>query len=67
MLHRKEEHTRTRFAYERGLYWYEKVKNSISSGNVMTCKAMLKFLQARRIYVHYTNEYQIKAGLPLTK
>lgn len=65
--HRKEVHTRTRFANERALYWYDKIKHSAQSGNVLTCKATLKFLQARKIYIHYTNEFQLRAELPITK
>ena len=66
MIHRKEEHTRCTFAYERGMYWYDKVQYSVKSGNIMKCRAIRKFLQARRIYVHYSQEYQIKENLPLT-
>lgn len=65
--HRKEVHTRTRFANERALYWHDKIKNAAKSGNILTCKATMKFLQARKIYVHYSNEFQLNAKLPIMK
>lgn len=65
---RKEVHTRTRFAHDISIIWFNKMGHSIKSGgNVMSCKATKKFLQARRIYIHYTNEYQLCQRLPLSK
>ena len=64
---RKEIHYRQQFAQERGIYYYRLMKNSLDSGNIFTCKAALKYQQARRIYIHYTNEFQLKLNLPLSK
>ena len=66
-LHRKEEHTRSSFAYNQAVFWYDRIKHSAQSGNILDCKATKKFLQARRIYIHYNNEYQKKEYLPLSK
>ncbi len=64
---RKEIHTRTTFAYEQGLQWYATMQHSVRSGNVFTCRAALKYQQARRIYIHYCNEFQRKQLLPFSK
>lgn len=60
--------TRATYAADRGMYYFERAyKSDLKSGNIMSCLNMQKYLQARRIYVHYTNEYQQCLGLPLTK
>ncbi len=64
---RKEVYSRQKFAYEKGLFYYDKIKHVKDTGNVFSCKSTLKFLQARRIYIHYTNEFQINQELPLSK
>lgn len=64
---RKEVHTRCSFAYERGLHYYSAMKHVLSGGNIFSSRATQKFLQARRIYIHYQNEFQIKQNLPLSK
>lgn len=65
---RREVHTRTAFAYDKALFYFDKTaKQDRKSVNVCSCKTMKKYLQARRIYIHYTNEYQISQGLPLTR
>ena len=66
MTIRKEIHTRSSFAFEEGNRYYKAMKHIQESGNVFTSKATRKFLQARRIYVHYCNEYQSKQDLILT-
>ena len=65
-LIRKEVHTRSRFAIIKGEEYFTKaVKAKITdNGNVFTCKQMQKYLQARRIYIHYTNEFQTLMILP---
>lgn len=63
---RKEVHTRSSFAFKEGQRYYKLMKHIVDSGNVFTSKNTKKFLQARRIYVHYCNEYQICQELPLT-
>jgi len=64
---RKEAHSRRSFAEDKGRFYYEKMKHILNNGNIFNAKATMKYLQARRIYVHYTNEYQQCQGLPLTK
>lgn len=64
---RNEIHTRTIFAHDEGVKWLEKIKHSLASGNIMSCKATNKFLQARRIYIHYTQEFQKSYRLPCIK
>lgn len=64
---RTEVHTRQTFAYERAEYWLKRVNSALKGGNTFTCRATKKFLQARRIYIHYMNEYQIDQNLPLSK
>lgn len=60
---RKEIHTRSKFAYSLA----EKYAKLIDKqGNVLTSKTTRKYLQARRIYVHYSNEFQRNLNLPLT-
>lgn len=63
---RKEIYSRSNFAYSQGVFWYKKIGNSLSSGNIMTCKAALKYQQARRIFIHYSNEFQNNQNLPLS-
>lgn len=65
---RKEVHTRTSFAYDRSEFYFDKMKHYTveKSGNILTNIYTRKFLQARRIYVHYTQEYQLNQYLPLT-
>lgn len=63
---RKEVHIRRSFAEEQGKKWYKTMQHSLNSGNIFTCRAAYKYLQARRIYVHYCNEYQLNQNLPLT-
>lgn len=67
MYIRKEIHSRQSFAYERELFWFDKIKHVVNSGNIFSSKATKKYLQARRIYVHYQNEFQIKQNLPLSE
>lgn len=63
---RKEIHTRTIFAHDMAAHWFERMKNvQKTAGNLCSSVATRKFLQARRIYVHYTREYQKQTGLPL--
>ncbi len=64
---RKEVHSRQSFAYSKGEEWFTKIQNSLRSGNIFSCKATEKWLQARRIYIHYQNEFQINQELPLSK
>lgn len=64
---RKECHTRTTFAYSQGLFWFKRIDNSAKSGNIFSCKATKKFLQARKIYIHYQNEFQKNQDLILSK
>lgn len=63
---RNEVHTRQRFADTMGRLYYKRMENANKSGNIFTSKATMKFLQARRIWVHYANEYQRCQELPLT-
>ena len=63
---RKEVHSRMNFAYDRGLHYYNTIKFSISGGNIFSCRATHKFMQARRIYIHYQNEFQRNQNLPLS-
>lgn len=60
-------HTRCTFAEERARYYYKKMASALNGGNILTCKAALKYQQARRIYIHYTNIFQRHQNLPLTK
>lgn len=63
---RKEVHTRTTFAYEAGVEWFLKINNVVKSGNIFSSRATRKYLQARRIYIHYQNEYQRCQNLTLS-
>jgi hypothetical protein len=67
MAARKEIHTRGSFAYEQGKKWYKNIQHSFDSGNIFSCRATQKYLQARRIYIHYQNEFQLNNNLPLSK
>ncbi len=67
MTVRKEVHTRMSFAYNKGCYYYKLLEQPAKSGNLFTCRVMHKLLKARRIYVHYQNEYQRCQGLKLSK
>lgn len=66
---RKEVHTRTRFAYDVAEVAYRAMQKAKieESGNILSCKHMIRIAKARRIYIHYTNEYQKCQGLPLSK
>ena len=64
---RKEVYTRTTFAYGKAEYWLKRVNSASQGGNILTCVWVNKFLQARRIYIHYTNEFQLNQKLPLSK
>jgi len=64
---RTEVHRRCTFAYERGEHYYNAMKHVLSGGNIFSSRATQKFLQARRIYTHYQNEYQRNQNLPLSK
>lgn len=64
---RPEVHTRMSFAYQRGEYYYNAMKHVLNGGNVFSSRTTRKFLQARRIYIHYENEFQLKQNLPLSK
>jgi hypothetical protein len=63
---RKEIYSRMSFAYAQGERYYKIAGYSLSSGNIFSCRATAKFLQARRIYIHYQNEFQKKQNLPLS-
>lgn len=63
---RKEVHSRQSFAYERAEYWLKRINAAQRGGNILTCKWTTKFMQARRIYIHYANEFQIAQNLPLS-
>lgn len=63
---RKEVYSRMAFAYERGEFYFNTMKFSLSGGNIFSCRPTHKFLQARRIYIHYQNEYQKNQNLPLS-
>lgn len=64
---RKEVHTRTRFAMVEAEKYFKKIVSAktVDNGNILTCKNMRKYLQARKIYVHYSREFQAIMGLPL--
>lgn len=64
---RKEVHTRTRFAQDAALKWYGLIAHAVKGGNILTCKATKKFLKARRVYIHYCNEFQNNQNIPLSK
>jgi len=64
---RPDIHRRQSFAYERGLHYFKKITYEVVSGNIFSCKATKKWLQARRIYIHYANEFQRNQNLPLSK
>lgn len=64
---RPELHRRMSFAYERGEYYFKAIGHAVKGGNIFSCRASIKWLQARRIYLHYQNEYQLKQNLPLSK
>lgn len=64
---RKEIHSRMTFAYERGEHYYNAMSHVLKGGNIFSSRSTKKFLQARRIYIHYQNEYQNKQNLPLSK
>jgi len=61
---RKEVHTRSTFAYEQAVKYLKAMQFAVRGGNVLTCKSTMKFLQARRGYIHYTNEFQTTQKLP---
>lgn len=63
---RNEVHSRTIFAYQSASFFLKKITQIERSGNILSSKWTKKFLQARRIYIHYTNEYQTCTGLSLT-
>lgn len=64
---RKECHTRCSFAYTQGEKWLKRINHSAQSGNIFSCKGTIKYLQARRIYIHYQNEFQFCQELSLSK
>lgn len=64
---RPEIHRRMSFAYERGEHYYKAIGHALKGGNIFSCRATKKWLQARRIYIHYQNEFQNKQNLPLSK
>lgn len=64
---RPEIHKRMTFAYESGEHYYKAMGHSLKGGNVFSCRSTKKFLQARRIYIHYQNEFQTNQNLPLSK
>jgi hypothetical protein len=47
---------RSKFAYHRGMHYFQKMKDCEKPGNVMGCAYIDKLTQARRIYLHYNNE-----------
>ena len=66
---RKEVHSRSQFSLKIGQYYFNKIvkEDILNKGNILSCFYMQKFSQARRIYIHYTNEYQNIQKLPLSK
>jgi hypothetical protein len=55
---RNEINTRFQFAKEQGEYWFNKIKSAErGGGNVVSCKASEKYCQARRVYLHYQEEF----------
>lgn len=54
---RNEVNTRFAFAKKQGGYWFGKIKSVEKNGNVVSCAASEKYLQARRIYMHYQGEF----------
>lgn len=64
---RPEVHRRASFAVERAEFYYKSMGYALKGGNVLSCRSTRKFLQARRIYIHYLNEFQTKQNLPLSK
>lgn len=64
---RPEIHRRMSFAYERGEHYYKATGFALKGGNIFSCRATHKWLQARRIYIHYQNEFQTKQNLPKSK
>jgi hypothetical protein len=63
----KEVHRRQSFAYNSANKWLRQINHNVSGGNILTGKATRKFLQARRIYIHYANEFQKHQNLPFSK
>ena len=65
---RKEVHTRCAFSLEQGeKYFKELVRQGIlDRGNILSNFWTRKFIQARRIYIYYTNEFQSNFQLPKT-
>lgn len=66
---RPEVHTRSAFAYAEAERLFKKMIYNTQQfgGNILSCQVTKKFSQARRIYVHYVNEYQKCQKLPLLK
>lgn len=64
---RKEVHSRQTFAYSAAERWLKTINHNKNGGNILMGKATHKFLQARRIYIHYANEFQRNQCLPLSK
>lgn len=54
---RSEINTRSAFAKSEGERWFKRMINSQKIGNVVSCHATRKFIQANKIYVHYNNEF----------
>lgn len=58
MLIRKEIHTRTSFARKQCEHYFHKMKSvDKGGGNIASCTATSKFVQAKRIYDHYIKEF----------
>lgn len=64
---RKEVHSRMTFAYNCGAFWFNKIGHILKSGNIFSSKDTHKWIQSRRIYIHYQNEFQRCKNLPLSK
>lgn len=64
---RPEIHRRMTFAYERGEHYYNAMHHVLKGGNIFSSRPTKKFLQARRVYIHYQNEFQTKQNLSLSK
>lgn len=66
---RQDVHGRSRWAYEQAEKWYDKLQHCTEEkgGNILSCKPMIKLLQARGIYIHYCNEFQRNQNIPLIK
>lgn len=63
---RTEVHRRCKFAQTKADQYFDQLTHVRKQGNILTSKATHKFLQARRIYIHYCNEFQKHFNLPIS-